>query len=154
MPRPLHYGRPGSQVIPTTWQQQVAPVVTNTLGSVVTISPATGGAPAWNEATGQTETPPPTAVYGPAIAPHAGIASLVVVSDTERELDVADELATSRLYEVTLPWDAPVEVGTVGYVVTVVTDPDPGLVGRRLNVAAAEYDSRRFSRILRATLIN
>lgn len=156
MPRRLHTGRPGSRVIPATWQQQIAPVVTNVLagsGCVVTIRPP-GAAPAWNEADKQTETVPAAAVYGPEVPPYGGTASITVVSDTDREINVADDLASTRLYEVRLPWDASTECDHVGHVIDVITDPDPDLVGKHLTVQSIERDTRRFSRILYATLID
>lgn len=147
MPRPLHRGRPGSAVIPGEWQQQLAPVVANVLatsGCTIRITPR-GAQPGWNATSGQTETTAAADVY-------AGAASITVVSNTDRDLTVVDDTITSRLYEIRLPWDAPAAADTRGQLVTVVSDPDPDLTGRTLTVQAAERDTRRFSRLLYATL--
>lgn len=161
MPRPLHYGRPGSQVIPTGWAESQAPVINNVLagsGCVVTITPPVGAAgtdtSTWNPETKATETTPAAAVYGPDVDPHVGVASITLVSDSDRLLDIVDTKPSTRLYEVRLPYDAPLAVDVIGSVVAVVADPDPDLVGRTLIVQQAERDTRRFSRALYATLTN
>lgn len=160
MPRPLHYGRPGSQVIPTGWAESQAPVITNLLassGCTITITPPVGatgsGTTAWNPETKATETTAATPAYGPEVAPHAGVASITLTAEGP-VLDIVDTRPTTTTYEVRLPWDAPVACDAVGGVIDVVTDPDADLVGKTLIVQQAERDTRRFSRILYATLTN
>lgn len=160
MPRPLHYGRPGSQVLPTGWAESQAPVISNILagsGCTITITPPVGaagsGTTAWNREAKATETTPAAAVYGPDVDPHAGVASITLTAEGP-VLDIVDTKPTTTTYEIRLPWDAPAACNAPGSVVRVVTDPDPDLVGKTLIVQQAERDTRRFSRILYATLTN
>lgn len=150
MPRRSSFGR-GGPVIPAGWTATAASVLGDTIarsGCTVTIGPA-GGAPGWNAANKVTETAPIPPVYN-------GPATITVVSDSSRRLDAVDENPRTRMYEVRLPLaqDDTTELIEIGHQVTVVTDPDPQLAGARLRVESIERDTRRFSRILYAVLVN
>lgn len=153
MPRPIHHRGSGrGHVIPRDWTAAPSRVVTDTLtesGCLVAIGEP-GGEPVWNPTTKQVETPDVDPIYsGP------GEIALVTDADTVRMV-VGDEVST-RVYGVTLPADAalidddgaPVQVG---HVIRVLADPDPLLVGRVMTLKAIEYGTRRFSRVLLATL--
>lgn len=137
-----HTGRPGTAVIPAGWDAAAAAVVDRTHPATVTIGPA-GGAPVRNPGTRQMETAPAVPVYD-------GRATLMQASADQVATVVEDDVATA-VYEVKLPYAAST-AAQVGHQVTVVADPDPALVGQVLTVAAIERGSRRFSRVLLATL--
>jgi hypothetical protein len=149
MPRPRQStGRPGTAVIPSGWAPAHSRVIDNatTTASTVTIG-TPGGASAWNEGLGRTVTAPANPVY-------QGGAQLMAVSDTARIQLVVEDPTSARVYEVTLPYAAPKTI-TVDMVITVdAVDPDPTLAGRTLQVAHIERGSRRFSRVLLATLLD
>lgn len=147
MPRASsHHGRGGaSQVIPAGWADAAAPVVERSLatsGCTVRIG-LPGDEPAWNPETRKVETPPAVPVYD-------GAAAIMLAQDTsDGERTVADDDVQAATYEVLLPRAAGgVEVG---HQVTVVTDPDLP-AGAVLTVTAVEHGSRRFSRVVYATL--
>jgi hypothetical protein len=138
-----HTGRPGTAVIPASWGEAHSAVVDKTHASTVRIGPA-GGAPTRNPGTRQMETTPAVPVY-------VGSASIMLASPDQVVTVVEDDVATA-VYEVTLPYAASVAV-QVGHDITVNdSDPDPALAGQVLKVAAIERGSRRFSRVLFATL--
>ncbi|WP_109507353.1 DUF6093 family protein [Nocardioides speluncae] len=142
-----HTGSGKRRVIPADWQHHHAPTIEATLASTVAIGPA-AGTPAWNPATKQTETAAVPPVYDGPAAVQAVAAGLG--GNTSKR--VAEELVPHRSYEVTLPWDATTEV-TTDHVVTVTADEDPDMVGRRFTINTIERGTRRFSRVLQATLI-
>lgn len=140
--RPVGYGRPGTEVIPTGWQATHAPVITGTLDCTITIGPA-GTAAAWNPDTEQTETAGAAPVY-------SGPAAIAVITDTAKVVDAVDEQTPVRRYEITLPVaTAGIEAG---HLVTVDASSDLMLTDATLTVATAERGGRRFSRVLQATL--
>jgi hypothetical protein len=63
---------------------------------------------------------------------------------------VADDDVSTQAYRVTL--DVDVTGIKTSHVVKVLTSDDPALTGRTLAVAAVDRGSRRFSRVLLATL--
>lgn len=150
MTRPLHPGRPDSRVLPADWQQQVSPTVSRAIadsGCAVTIRTPAGGT-VWSNDANRTVTTAGTTVY-------TGPATITVMSDTDRKIDVADELVATRLYVLQLPLDAEGSDAIAVYqVVTVDADPDPELVGKTLTVQSIEWSSRRLSRVLYAVLDN
>lgn len=138
-----HIGRPGTAVFPPDWQADHAPIIGDTLECTVQIGQP-GGAPEWNAERGQTETPVVEPVY-------EGPASFAPLSTSDgAKIDVVDEAARLRSYEITLP----VRTAGIapGHVVRVSESADTGLSGRTLTVDTVEYADRRFSRILYATL--
>jgi hypothetical protein len=142
-----HTGRPDSRVIPTGWSENHAPVVDRTLASTVQIGPA-GTVPGWNEGRGQSESVGLPAVYD-------GPASLMVVSDTARALLVVEDPYKCRVYDVTPPLARTgAALVVVGHEITVTACDDADLEGKRLRVAAIERGTRRFSRVLLATLLD
>lgn len=150
MPRPSSHGR-RTPVIPTGWADAAAPTIGDAIalsGCTVTIGPA-GGLPTWNPTAKVTETTPVTPVYN-------GPAAITVAGNSDRSLDVVDQPTATRLYEVRLPLDqdAATELVEIGHVITVTADRDPQLAGATMRVQAVERDTRRFSRLIYATLIN
>lgn len=139
--RPVGYGRPGTSIVP----EGQGPVVTATLTATVKIGPLSAN-PVWNDESGQTETVVADPVY-------EGAAALMPVSDTARALSVVEDPVSTRVYDVTLPASAGAGITTAHYV-QVVSDPDPELVGKHLEVQAVEHGTRRFSRVLLATLVD
>lgn len=135
-------GRPGTAVFPAGWSESHAAVVDRTHPSAVKIGPA-GGAPVRNPGTRQMETAAAPPVY-------VGRATLMQASVDQVATVVEDDVATA-VYEVKLPYAAST-AAQVGHQVTVTSDPDPALAGQVLTVAAIERGSRRFSRVLLATL--
>lgn len=136
--RPVGYGRPGTPVIPAAWQAIGATVFADTFDCTVKVGPA-GGAPAWNEATGQTETPMANPIYD-------GPASISVAANSTATVDVADDQIPLVRYLVELPVDT--AAITDEHFVLVVASPDPMLTGRRLDINAVVRGSRRFTRLL------
>lgn len=149
MPRPRQaQGRPGTPVVPAGWGQSHSAVVGRAVDSASTVQiGAPGGTSAWNEGLGRTVTQPKDPVY-------VGAAELMVVSDTARALTVVEDPVKSRVYDVTLPYDASALVAAEMVVTVDVGDPDPMLAGRTLRVHAIERGSRRFSRVLLAVLLD
>jgi hypothetical protein len=148
MPRPRQaQGRPGTPVIPTGWAEAHSHVIDRALStaSTVTIGPA-GGTSQWNEGLGRTVTQPAAAVYdGPAE---------LMAADLGRAVTVVEDPIKTRVYDVTLPYDASALVA-VDHVITVdAGDPDPMLAVRTLHVSAIERGTRRFSRVLLAVLLD
>lgn len=138
-----HTGRPGTHVIPTGWAEGHAVVVAKTLLCTVTIGPAGTGPATYNPTTHQSETPAATPTYD-------GPAEIMLVTDTDRLVDAADEQVPTRVYEVKLLATA---TGVQPlHVVHITTCTDPDLQGQRLVVDAVEVGSQRFARVLRATL--
>jgi hypothetical protein len=135
-------------VIPANWAAGHAAVIDKTHASTVRIGPA-GSAPVRNPGTRQMETAAASPVY-------VGRATLMLASAVgglpgQPTVVVEDEVSVVA-YEVTLPHAASTAV-QVGHVITVDNaDPDPALAGRSLRVASVERGSRRFSRVLLATL--
>lgn len=143
MTRPTRsYGRPGTPVIPETWQADHAAVIGETFPDTITIG-APGTAPAFNETTGQTETTPATAAYD-------GPARVTAVSFAPQPVGQADEQVPVRVYEIALPWA--VAGITTSHVAKVTASQDTQLQGQTLQISQIERDSNRFSRILLATL--
>lgn len=145
--RRQHTGRPGTTVIPADWATAPAAIVARALPSTVRIgTPATQ--PKWNEGRGQSES-------GGLVAVYTGPASIMAVSDTARAATVVEDPVTTRVYDITLALSRP-GADTVGAGHTVIVDAcdDAALVGRRLEVQDAERGSRRFSRVLLATLLD
>lgn len=139
-----HTGRPGTAVIPAGWDADHASVIAATLDCAVQVG-TPGGEPAWNPATGQTETPANPAVYD-------GPAAIAPASEADRVVDAADEREPLRAYLVQLDRGHPgADLVTDGHVVTVISAPDPALVGLRLTVDTVAR-GRRFGRFLRCTL--
>lgn len=136
------YGRPGTAVIPESWQADHAAVIGDTFPDVITIGPA-GGSAEFNETTGQTETTPAEPVYD-------GAARITAVSFAPQPVEQADEQIPVRVYEVALPW-ATAGI-SISHVITVTSSADAQLAGEVLQVSQIERDSNRFSRILLATL--
>jgi hypothetical protein len=132
-------------VIPADWQTHHSTVVdeaTEDVACTVTIGPPDGGVPAYDATNGYTVSTG-TPVY-------TGPAGIMPVSSKERLLVVAEEQIATLLYRVTLLADA--EGVTVDHVVRVTSCDDPDLIGKTLTVGTIERGSRRFSRILLATL--
>lgn len=142
MPRPVGYGRPGTAVFPAAWGVTNGRVIGDTLDSTITIS-RPGGTPSWNATSGRTETQAASPIY-------QGPASLIPDTDATREIAVAEDPVPVRVYEIKLE-HATVGV-KAGMKVLVNTSPDPMLVAQSLTVTGVEYDTRRFSRVLTATL--
>ena len=148
MPRPRsHHGRggAGSQVIPTGWADAAASVVERsvaTSGCTVRIGPP-GGASAWNAEARKVETPTAAPVY-------EGPAEIMLAGDTgDGERTTAEVDVQAATYQVRLP----VALAGVepGHQVLVVTDPDLP-AGAVLTVTQVAHGSRRFSRLVYATL--
>lgn len=148
MPRPRQaQGRPGTVVIPDGWSEAHAHVIDRTLASTIKIGLASTE-PVWNDGRGQSE----TVVVDPVFD---GPASLMVVSDTARALTVVEEPIKSRVYDITLSLaQAGADLVAVGHQVSVTACDDAGLEGKSLRVAAIERGTRRFSRVLLATLLD
>lgn len=144
MPRPVGYGRPGTPVFPPDWQATHGVVLETTLDCTVEIGPPTGGAPAWNPVTEQSEATPGTPVY-------TGPASIAVVSDTDRTVDAVDDMVPTREYFIALPVDT-AGIDADEHTIRVTDCPDPMLTGQSLAITGIVRGGRRFSRILRATL--
>ena len=136
------YGRPGTAVIPETWQADHAAVIGETFPDTVTIG-APGSTPAFNETSGQTETTPAAGAYD-------GPCRITAVSFAPQPVAQADEQVPVRAYEIALPW-AVAGIST-SHVAKVTASQDAELQGRTLQIAQIERDSNRFSRILIATL--
>lgn len=143
MPRPRRaMGRPGTVVVPATWAADHAAVIDRTLPATVRIG--LPGTPEWSDANHRDEQSLGAPVYD-------GPAEIMLVTDTAKAQVSADERVESRRYEVKLPAGAAAAI-TTEMVVEVDTDTDPQLVGKRLSIDAIERGSRRFSRVLIATL--
>ena len=143
MPNPKRaYGRPGTAVIPPNWQTDHAAVIEQTHPDSVTIGLA-GTMPTFNEATSQTETTLAAPVY-------VGPASITAVPRTPQPVLQAEEQIPVRAYEISLKFA--VAGITTGHVIRVDASADAELVGQVLRIGQVERDSRRFSRILLATL--
>jgi hypothetical protein len=138
-----HTGSGRAKVIPDDWQEQHAGVIAQTFTATVTIGDPEAAATPFNDTTGQTTVTPAAPVY-------SGSAAIAVVARTDRIVAAADELESTRIYEVTLPWA--VAGIKPGHVVHVVTSSDTMLVGRDLAIDTAQLGDRRFSRVLHATL--
>lgn len=150
MTRPLHPGRPNSRVLPADWQDQVSPVVSRAIadsGCTVTIrTPA--GSSAWSDDAKRTVTTAGTTVY-------TGPATVTVMADTDRKVDVVDEEVATRLYVVQLPLDAPGnEAVANGQIITIDQNTDAALDSKTLVVQSVEWSSRLLSRVLYAVLDN
>lgn len=136
--RPVGYGRPGTAVVPADWQAIGAAVMAETFDCTVRIG-APGGEPAWNDATGQTETPMSDPVYD-------GPAAITAAANSTATVDVADDQIPLVRYLVELPVDA---AGiTDEHFVQVTASPDPMLTGARLDINAVVRGDRRFTRLL------
>lgn len=149
MPLPRQaQGRPGTAVIPARWAQSHAGVIdrATATASKVKIGPP-GGTSAWNEGLGRTVTLPAGSIYD-------GPAELMAVSDTARALTVVEDPVKTRVYDVTLPYAAGAGILAEMVITVDVGDPDPTLAGRTLRVHAVERGSRRFSRVLLASLLD
>lgn len=147
MPRPRrHVGSGRLAVIPERWNADHAGVIAGTFRSSVTVRPAGGGTPTWDEESGTTQTTPPAAVYeGPAKI-------TAVTSPPGGPADAVDEQVPLRIYEVLLELD--VDAAVPGLVVHVDSSPDPMLDGKNLRVDHVDRGDQRFSRVLLATLNN
>jgi hypothetical protein len=136
-------GRATTTVIPGDWQPHHAGVIAQTYDATVTIGNPEAATSAFNDTTGTTVVTPAAAIYD-------GPAAIAVVADTDRLVDAADEQASTRLYEISLPVDvAGIEPN---HVVHVNSSPDAMLTGRDLAIDTTQLGDRRFSRVLHATL--
>jgi uncharacterized protein DUF6093 len=135
-------GRPGTAVVPVAWSSDHAAVVARTLPSTVRIGLL--GPSEWNPDTKQDERQLTVPVYVDA-------AEIMVVTDTAHLAVAAEEQVEVRRYEVKLLAAASSSI-TTDMVIVVQDDPDPQLVGRTLTIDAIERGTRRFSRVLQATL--
>lgn len=148
MTRPLHRGRPGSRVLPAGWQAQVAPTAARTIrdtGCTVTIRPP-GGGPTYSTDLGRTVVTPQPAIY-------TGPADVSAVSAADQVVEAALQEQATRTYAVQLPLDEPgSDLVERGHVVTIDTNPDPGLVGKSMSVESIAWSTRLMSRVLYATL--
>lgn len=141
-----HTGRPGTAVIPAGWALAPAAIVERTLASTVRIG-TVSTEPVWNEGLGQSESGGLEAVY-------TGPASIMAANDGSNPTVVEDTVAT-RVYDITLALSRPgADLVASEHLVLVEACDDPALVGRRLQVQQAERGTRRFSRVLRATLLD
>ena len=147
MARRHHTGSGRRGVVPADWASHAGAVVdqaTTDANCTVTVGPAAGGAPVFNPTLGYSEVPAGTPVYtGPAV--------IMAVSATDRRQTVAEDEVASLVYDVTLLGDATGAI-TIDHVVKVTASDDPALTGRTLSVSEVERGSRRFSRVLLATL--
>ena len=144
MPRPLTHGRPGSRVIPTDWAAQHAPVVDNMVestGCMIRISRTTGRA-----FDGERTVVTQGVVYD-------GPAAIMLMTDTSRIVFPAEAQTAVSTYEITLPVDVPPGID-FGQTVVVTTAPGDLALddGARLVVSRVERGTRRFSRVIQATL--
>jgi hypothetical protein len=136
-------GRSTTTVIPDDWQDHHAGVVAQTFKATITIGNPEAATGTFNDTTGTTDVTPAAAIY-------SGPAAIAVVTDTDRLVAAADEQASTRMYEVSLP----VDVAGIkpNHVVHVDDSPDPMLTGRDLAIDTAQLGDRRFSRVLHAIL--
>lgn len=141
-------GRPGTVVIPAGWGESHSKVIDRAVGTASTVRIGeAGGTSVWDEGLGRMVTQPKDPVY-------VGNAELMPVSDSARAQLVVEDPTSVRVYDVTLPYLASSAV-EVDMVLTVdAGDPDPMLAGRTLRVGHIERGSRRFSRVLLATLLD
>lgn len=136
-------GRSTTTVIPEDWQDHHAGAIAQTFSATITIGNPEDAAQDFDDTTGQTRVTPAAAIY-------SGPAAIAVVTDTDRLVDAADEQASTRRYEISLPVDV---AGILpNHVVHVDDSPDEMLTGRDLAIDAAQLGDRRFSRVLHATL--
>lgn len=146
MPRSrTHHGRPGWPALSPAWQAEAAvPVdnVRNASGTTITITGA--GTTAWNP-----DLTPPRTVTTPGPTIYTGAADITLVTNTDREATVEEQLVNSRIYLISLPVDT---TGLrLGQQVKVTTSPDTALVGEVLVVQSVEHGTRRVSRAFYAT---
>lgn len=138
-----HHGRPGYPTLSSSWQAEAAVPVDNMRDASATTITITGaGTTAWNASLGRTVTAPGATVY-------AGPADITLVTNTDREATVEEQLVNSRIYLVSLPVDT---TGLrLGQQIKVDTSPDASLVEQTLVVQSVEHGTRRLSRALYAT---
>lgn len=141
-----HTGSGRRRPIPSDWATGPTSVIGLTLASTVRIG-TVSDEPQWNEARGQSESGGLNTVY-------AGPAS-IMAADEGRTLTVAEDAVTSRVYDITVALARTgADLIVAEHVVLVEACDDQALVGRRLQVHEVERGSRRFSRVLLATLVD
>jgi hypothetical protein len=141
--RPVGNGRPGTEVFPDDWQATHAAVVGTTFDSTIRIAPA-GTNPQWDEEAGGTRTTAGTPIY-------SGGATITAISDSDRTVDVVEEQAALRRYEVKVEVDL-ADVDPDVHFVYVDACRDSDLAGKRLSIESVKRGDRRFSRVLYAVL--
>jgi hypothetical protein len=144
-----HHNGSGRRVaIPGDWTSTPAAVIDSATATASTVTiGAPGGTSSWNEGLGRTITEPQNPVY-------VGAAELMAVSDTARAATVVEDPVKEQVYDVTLPYAASVTLAPARVIPSDVGDPDPMLAGRSLRVLAIERGSRRFSRVMLASLLD
>lgn len=144
--RPVAFGRPGTEVIPTGWSAAHRPTTEGTHTSVCTIRHPGRTVGAFDPATG---TYPGLARAGH----YTGPCRVQRLPALEQTPEVADEQVPTVGYIVAVAWDAAPGVA-VGDVVT-ITSPgpngDPTLAGVDLVVGSFARGSLSWERVLRCT---
>lgn len=143
-PRPLHYGRPATPVVPDGWGRAHAPVLVKTMTAVVDLY--TGAeTTSWSEDLDRT-----VVVLAPAYATaqRARVQALQTSAGRD-QAETAEESLEVTDYLVTLPHDLTPEVG---HLIKVTEADDAELVDRFLRVAGVVRGSERFERDVYATL--
>jgi hypothetical protein len=136
-------GRPNTAVFPPDWGATAGAVTAKTLDATVALRHP-GTTQAWNPVTEQMDQVPNAAYYTGdcSVGPISSRAQTSIAVAGEDQLDVEG-------YQITLPRTvAPVE----GDLATVTASGDTALDDHTLVVREVERASRRFSRVLFATL--
>lgn len=137
-----HTGSGRRHVIPATWSDDHAGILTDTYEATITIRNPQADTRTFNDSTGVTDTVASATAY-------TGPASLVLVSDPQL-LQVVDQPDYTTLFQVLLP-EPTTGIGD-GYVVHVNDSPDPMLDGKDLTIHGVLRGDRRFARVLNAVL--
>lgn len=142
-----HTGRPGTVVVPADWAVAPAAIVARALASTVQIGPLTGE-PQWDPGLRRT-------VSGGLDPVYDGPASVMAVSDSARALTVVEDPVAARVYDITLALARTgADLVQAEHVVLVTACDDAALQGKRLHVHQVEKGTRRFSRVLLASLLD
>lgn len=145
-----HSGSGRRHVFPHGWQTRHAAVVTDTIvtgdgaTSRVKIRTPTSGATEWDPVDRVSKAVPGEPVYD-------GPATITALAAGDPRVEAVAEQVPTRVYEVALPWTT-ASIGTEHVIDVADDDPDPLLAGRRLTIDHVERGTRRFSRLLTATL--
>lgn len=132
---------PGTDVFDPDWEAHHRPVAESAM-TATGIVRRSNSAGVFNEATGKTEYPPPSIVYG-----VDGAAPMRVVRDgVETSREIGGQQVTIRSYTVALPTDAP-EI-RVNDEVVVATAGDPRLPNESLWVHDVRFGSQIWERDL------
>lgn len=142
-PRPQATGRPGTSVIPTSWDSAHAHVATGAMRARVNlIDPAATGDPVWVDDQWKTVPAGPYALLEPARVQRLNGQSRNVVSALDPETVVDHLVQLSRGFDDIRP----------GHLVKVVDCPDLQLVDQVLRVESVALGTEVFARDLFCTL--